>query len=288
MEIKNIEKFFLNTILKVSIIGVLVILVSDAVFFPEDIISITIDLMILTASLAAYLIRNRYSTVAVLILTSIVLLAMVYQCLKVPTNTTTSLSIILVIGFVISVMLNGKTMWIMHGITFIILQSIFIIQFRDPDLRPSPHAEDVLTIAITYTILYFILNYAAGVLKSSYDKIHQHLTETNLELQAKAHEIETQNKDLEKIVNERTAKIQIQNEILIKYSYTNAHHLRGPVARLLGLASVYKVEPGTDPEWIIGKMVDQAHEIDTVIKQINIDLAANNAEIKDKDASFEK
>ncbi len=84
------------------------------------------------------------------------------------------------------------------------------------------------------------------------------------------------NKDLEKIVNERTAKIQIQNEILIKYSYTNAHHLRGPVARLLGLGSIYKLENQPDADFIIEKMVDQAIQIDSVIKQINIDLESRN------------
>lgn len=36
-----------------------------------------------------------------------------------------------------------------------------------------------------------------------------------------------------------------------------------------------------DPDFFIGKMVDQAHEIDTVIKQINLDLKLNDAESVD-------
>ena len=68
------------------------------------------------------------------------------------------------------------------------------------------------------------------------------------------------------------AKIQSQNEILLKYSYANAHHLRGPVARLLGLANVYRLESSIEPDFIITKMVEQAREIDEVVKQINVDL----------------
>lgn len=81
-------------------------------------------------------------------------------------------------------------------------------------------------------------------------------------------------------MNERTAKIQLQNEILFKYSYRNAHHLRGPVARLLGLATIYKLDTTQNADFYVEKMVDQAHEIDSVIKQINIDLELGKVEIK--------
>jgi signal transduction histidine kinase len=238
----------------------------------------------------AFIIRHRYPTAAVLTVTQIVLAAMVYQSFVVPVNTTTSLSIILVLGFLYSVMLKGRVMWTMHGITCLAVNAIFLIQFLNPHLRFSQKMNDMVTVTITYSILYFILAYAAGFLKSSYDKIHQYLKETNEELKLKADEISDQNNELlkahntlnamnahlEEIVNERTDKIKLQNEILYKYSYTNAHHLRGPVARLLGLVNVYNLNPKPDPNFIIEKMADQAHEIDTVIKQINIDLDANN------------
>ena len=127
------------------------------------------------------------------------------------------------------------------------------------------------------------------MLKSSYDRIHNYLIETNGELNQKASEIASQNDELlkmhndlnamnahlEQIVDERTVKIQQQNEILYKYSYANAHHLRGPVARLLGLVNVYGLNPKPDPDFIIEKMADQANEIDAVVKQINVDLDTN-------------
>ena len=108
----------------------------------------------------------------------------------------------------------------------------------------------------------------------------------NVELISKANEIEAQheelmqsheslnelNRNLEKIVMERTQKVHDQNQMLLKYTYTNAHHLRGPVARLLGLINVHKLDPNPDYNFFISKMEDQAMEIDHVVKQINEEL----------------
>jgi signal transduction histidine kinase len=281
METNNIEKFFLNNLLRISILGVILILVSNILFYQEDTLSITTSTAILLTCILCYVIRHKYPTISVLILTSVVLAAMVYQRLASP-GTTTTLSIVIIVGFIISVMLRGRIFWVMHAVAITILNTIFIYKLDDP-----------VTAAITYSTLYFILAYATRVLKFNYDKMHQNLVDINIELQQKANEIAVQNEELlraqdnlkklnlnlEQIVNERTEKIQIQNEILIKYSYTNAHHLRGPVARLLGLASIYQLETQPDHNFYISKMVDQAHEIDSVVKQINFELASNNVEV---------
>jgi signal transduction histidine kinase len=286
MEIKKIERFFLNILLRVIIAGVSLIFLADMILYPEDRLSLLIDGIILSACITSYLLRNKFHTLSVLILTSIVLATMIYQALMVPVNTTTSLSVILVVGFVHSVMLKGKTMWVMHILTFVAIHSIFILQFQNPELRFSDKMNEIVTVTITYSILYFILTYATSVLKASYDRIHSHLKYINIDLKEKNNEIATQNEelrqiqdnlyelntDLERIVNERTEKVRIQNDILLKYSYRNAHDLRGPVARLLGLASLSKLEAPPEHDFIMEKMVEQAHEIDQVVKQINVEL----------------
>lgn len=287
MEIKKIERFFLNILLRVIVAGVSLIFVADVILYPEDRLSLLIDGTILLACITSYFIRNRFHTLSVLILTTIVLAAMIYQALAVPVNTTTSLSVILVVGFIHSVMLKGKTMWLMHVLTFMAIHTIFIIQFMDPELRFSNKINEIVTVTITYSILYFILTYATGVLKASYDRIHTSLKIINVDLQEKNNEIAAQNEELlqiqdnlnelnmglERIVNERTEKIRVQNDILLKYSYRNAHDLRGPVARLLGLASLVRLESPPEHDFIMEKMVEQAHEIDHVVRQINVELA---------------
>ncbi len=279
MKIRNIEGFFLNTLLIISTAGVLLITVSDVLLFPEDTLSIALSAAILFACIVSYLLKGRHPTVAVLIVTSVALVAMSYQRLTVP-NTTTTLSVVLIVGFIFSVMLKGRIMWVMHGIAFAIINTVFVL-----------HLPDAVTAAITYSTLYFILAYATAVLKTNYDRIHRHLSDRNIELAEKSDQIAAQNErllqiqhnlnalntGLEKAVNERTATIRLQNETLLRYSYTNAHHLRGPVARLLGLASIYKLDPDTDPDFFIRKMVDQANEIDAVIRQINTELESGDA-----------
>src|SRR5690606_38604644 len=141
----NIEKFFLNTILKISIGGVFFILISNVLLYPEDVLSILLSSTILSACIIAHLIRKKHPTVSVLIVSIVVLSAMSYQRLASP-NTTTTLSVVLIIGFIISVMLKGRIMWGMHGIVFIIINTVFII-----------HLSDAVTAAITYSTLYFIL-----------------------------------------------------------------------------------------------------------------------------------
>jgi signal transduction histidine kinase len=287
METKNIERFFLNTLLRVVIGGVTLIFVSDFILYPEDRLSLFIDVAILLACITSYVIRNKFHTLSVLIFTTIVLSSMFYQALAVPINTTTSLSVILVVGFIHSVMLKGKIMRAMHILTFIAIHAIFFLQFQNPALRFSSEVNEIVTVTITYSILYFILTYATTVLKASYDRIHVNLKDANIDLQEKNNEIAAQNEellqiqdnlnelnvDLERLVNERTEKIQVQNDILLKYAYRNAHDLRGPVARLLGLASLVKLESPPAHDFIMEKMVEQAHEIDHVVKQINVELA---------------
>jgi signal transduction histidine kinase len=274
---KSIERFFLNTLLRVSILGVLLILASNVFLYPEDTLSIVVSSVILAALVASYLLRSTYPSVAVLITTGVATAAMVYQRLASP-ETTTTLAIMLIIGFIASVMLKGIARLIMHGIIVVALNTVFTYK-----------VEGAVVAAITYTTLYVILAYATAVLKYNYDKIHRYLKDSNAALNGKAAEFREQNEELrrvqdelsslnghlEQVVNERTAKVKHQNEVLLKYSYTNAHHLRGPVARLLGLAQIYQLEESPDADFYIKSMVDQAHEIDTVVNQINTDLESN-------------
>jgi len=108
-----------------------------------------------------------------------------------------------------------------------------------------------------------------------------------LELKEKTHEIEAQNDELvqshenlnqinqhlENLVEERTQKIRKQNELLLNYAYTNAHHLRGPVARVLGLIQLSRMKTDLDFPWFFEKVEDETKAIDLIIKQIGSDLA---------------
>lgn len=289
VEPKKIEKYFLLVLLRISIIGVAIILISDTVLYPDDRLSIIIDSVILATCVVAMLLRNRSFPAAVLTITGSTWISMIFQSLAVPVNTSTSFAILLLVGFVYSILLKGKLMNIMHLLLVISMLVIFAVQWNDASLRVYQSMGDFVSLFVTYLVLYFILTYCTAVLKSRYDSIHDHLRATNLELQEKTKEVEAQNEellqiqdnlnmlnaDLETLVHERTNRIKAQNEILLRYTYTNAHHLRGPVARLLGLVTIQRMESAPDNKFFFDRIEDQAHEIDQVVKQINEDLQAN-------------
>ena len=60
---------------------------------------------------------KKFYTASVMIVCCVTLAAMVYQCLVVPLNTTTSMAVILIVGFLFSILLSGRFMWAMHVIT---------------------------------------------------------------------------------------------------------------------------------------------------------------------------
>jgi len=80
------------------------------------------------------------------------------------------------------------------------------------------------------------------------------------------------NLHLETLVEERTQKIRTQNEILLNYAYTNAHHVRGPVARLLGLIQLSRMKTDLDYPWFFEKVEHETREIDIIIKRIGSEL----------------
>lgn len=264
--------------------GTSLILVTD-IFYAHDTLSIIIDAIIVSACLLGFLVRRWSYNASVLIVTNITLGAMVYQWSN-GVNLTTSMAVILLLGFIFSMLLKRLLMVIMHSIACIaVLLAVYVKEILLAENVAGSWGEFV-TVAITHFVLYFILSYCTGVLKFRYDKITLALRAANEDLSTKNNEIAAQheellqshesvnelNRNLERLVLERTAKVQAQNEMLLKYTYTNAHYLRGPVARLLGLINIHKLESNPDYNFFFSKMEDQAVEIDNVVKQINSEL----------------
>lgn len=279
----NIEKFFLINLLRITTAGTALILITD-IIYGEDPLSITIDAVIFSACVLAFIVRRWSANASVLIITCVTLAAMDYQWMK-GANIVTSMAVILILGFIFSILLRGKLMWVMHGIAATsVMVAIYSQKFLLSDT--PPRISELITASITYYVLYFIISYSTAILKQRYDEINLALRKANEDLIGKANEIEAQheellvshehvnelNKNLERIVMERTAKVHAQNEMLLKYTFTNAHQLRAPVARLLGLISIHKLDTNPDHNFYLNTIEDQANEIDTVVKQINAEL----------------
>lgn len=78
------------------------------------------------------------------------------------------------------------------------------------------------------------------------------------------------------LITERK-ELEREQNILLKdlshYAFQTSHELRGPVARLLGLTSLFSEYP--EKEFMVGKIKETALEIDTVISKMNDALDRN-------------
>lgn len=98
-------------------------------------------------------------------------------------------------------------------------------------------------------------------------------------------QLTTYNARLEQEVAERTQALQNanseladNNQQLEQYSYMTAHNLRGPVARILGLSSIFEHNDADSLNGnILKKMQFEAKSLDTLIKDLNVILNVRKA-----------
>jgi len=108
--------------------------------------------------------------------------------------------------------------------------------------------------------------------------IQEELLTQNEQILQQKEEILMINERLEEIVKERTAKIVHLNERIIAYAFFNAHKVRGPLVRILGLINVLKIQPidtNLDKQILsdyLAKIESSSVELDNVIKEINQEL----------------
>lgn len=100
---------------------------------------------------------------------------------------------------------------------------------------------------------------------------NQELQALNEELTASNEEVNTVNDNLESLVQERTKRLNAQLEKITRYTFMNSHHLRAPVARILGLVNLILKEENNDlKEEMLKKLKASTNELDEIIKSMNV------------------
>lgn len=99
---------------------------------------------------------------------------------------------------------------------------------------------------------------------------HKQLDKNAKELAKLNEELSTLNEVLEDKVKDRTRKLQQQNEQLKAYAFTNAHKVRGPLSRILGLC-LLREDPAfrKAPQQLFGLIEQSAEELDDVVRELN-------------------
>ena len=94
----------------------------------------------------------------------------------------------------------------------------------------------------------------------------------NEEIIQQQEQIEQINASLEQTIKERTKQLEIQHMKLLDYAYFNAHKVRGPLARILGLTYLLQKKPDDSPFEVIELIEVSARELDGVIREVNQSL----------------
>lgn len=69
--------------------------------------------------------------------------------------------------------------------------------------------------------------------------------------------------------------LQVTNKQLAQFAYMISHHLRAPIARILGLASIFNNNPDEDG-FILEKIKESTLELDEVVQDINVVVSARD------------
>ena len=105
------------------------------------------------------------------------------------------------------------------------------------------------------------------------------LQEQNYAINTQKIHIEELNSNLEKTVSERTFQLETRTRQILDYASYNSHNVRGPLARILGLASLMQNAESIDEKTLfVHNMELAAQEMDIAIKNVNRNLAIEKSQ----------
>lgn len=191
---------------------------------------------------------------------------------------------------VFSTIFNGRERGIfIRAVLILILFFGYVEVFQAnliDNLRVNDHPMvNVIEIIVRLlSLLQIFLTY-----KSQYDSEQSRLFCANERLEKAHRQIATYNKNLEKLVDNRTQTIQSLNKKMIEYTYFNSHKTRAPLARIQGLIHIMKLKSIYNEDEDIRKVVDLTYynsmELDSIIRQFSalLEMEISNSEEKGED-----
>jgi signal transduction histidine kinase len=112
-------------------------------------------------------------------------------------------------------------------------------------------------------------------------KVNLEVQEKNEELQASeeellasGEELKRINENLNELVENRTQALIRQNELLLEHSFINAHKVRSPLARILGLVNLIGLEIDMTPKGkeLLSHLNTSSNELDEMLREVRTNL----------------
>jgi two-component system sensor histidine kinase/response regulator len=120
-----------------------------------------------------------------------------------------------------------------------------------------------------------------SALQSELQQKNEELKASEEQLLASSEKLRRINEDLNLVVEHRTAALRDQNEKLLQYAFINAHKVRGPLARILGMINLigHEIKLTSKGDEMLNHLNLSAKELDDVLKEVRTNL--ETAEFKE-------
>lgn len=147
------------------------------------------------------------------------------------------------------------------------------------ELSQSLYFEFVTSLLVV-TLFLIQFNYSRRLKKYSTgleDLVRERTEELSSTVEDLNHaneELTSMNDGLDLMVKNRTAELEERNYQLTEYAFINSHLLRAPLARVLGLTDLIRME-STDPKTqdLMNKLFNSCEELDEIIKLMSTQLS---------------
>jgi len=278
-----IEEVFFRAMLIVGLIGCTIVVLFDLLITNELTYIVPVNIMAIQVFLLSlYAITNLDFHRGAIFSLAMLDLVMTFRGFMYPEFRHVTCTVLITIGFMCALVGEGKVGLVLK---WGILVSLVIILFQE---YKSVTLISLVRQAIPYLIVYFIITISSGLLKERYARNQNRLTELitllnqknakineqHHQLQISYQELDDLNKNLGIIITQKTNRIMEKNKQLADLAFENAHCVRAPLARMLGLVHLIKMDPERK-DFYISKLDEQLLEMDVRICMISKSLERN-------------
>ncbi|HLT82277.1 MAG TPA: hypothetical protein VKZ86_14715 [Cyclobacteriaceae bacterium] len=189
--------------------------------------------------------------------------------------------LVLIVGIVLtSHGLTQVALLLVYGVMLVVLSIIDLppwISGRNPNYATPSIEFDFLINSLMLILIVVHLKMRFSSYRSSVGRTNDELmrvTETldsqTEQLRKQQLELDSLRNNLESMVAERIREVRSKSAVLREYAFVNAHHVRAPLARVLGLIYLIELENGMarKPERL-DRIKLEARRMDAIIQQIN-------------------
>ncbi len=157
--------------------------------------------------------------------------------------------------------------YIIYGYTFGHLQELnFVESYKS--IFSLLKIEGVTTILTTS--LFLVKFEIQGVLIEHKKNLESIVINRTEELALANKKLTYLNENLDDLVKNRSKKISEQLNLIIRYAHMNSHEVRAPLARILGLLEIIKLEKTVSAsDKVVNDLCRSGDELDKVIKDMN-------------------